>query len=423
LALKDSFRVVADLLPGGRMPRLWLAALALTAAAALAAGAGVGSDRGSSGKGVDKTSRSTPVGRVSFLAKLIPPPAERSRATGPRVPRSIDDLARRLPLERQVAQLLLVGFRGHDLTADVFRQLRRLDLGGLVIDRGNYKNPQLLGQMAGEAVVISQKERHVPPLVMADQPGGEFNAFPDLAPADAPADLKSAGAGGAEAAESAAILRALGVTGVLAPELDVGTEDDPALGARVYSDDPEEVAGFADATVKAYRRARVLAAAAHFPGLGSASQPTSEGPAQVGLSLGALRRRDLVPFRAAFESGVPAVVLSHALYAIDDFTLPGSLSKRVATGLLRTELGFRGLAITDDLADPAITDSYSVPDAAVAAIKAGADMLYVSGPPGDQQAAYVALLRAAQRREIPRRRLEEAVSRVLIAKRQYGLIR
>jgi beta-N-acetylhexosaminidase len=167
----------------------------------------------------------------------------------------------------------------------------------------------------------------------------------------------------------------------------------------------------------------VFAAAKHFPGAGSASQSTEEGPATVGLRLRDLRRRDLVPFRAAFESGAPAVVLSHALYLVDDFTVPGSLSRRVATGLLRRELGFRGVAITDDLADPAITASSSVPDAAVRALKAGADMLYISGPTGDQQAAHVAVLRAVRRKEISRRRLNEALFRILIAKRRYGLIR
>ena len=91
-------------------------------------------------------------------------------------------------------------------------------------------------------------------------------------------------------------------------------------------------------------------------------------------------------------------------------------------GLLREELGFAGVAITDDLADPAITSSYSVPDAAVQALRAGADMLYISGSAGDQQAAYAAVLRAAQSGSLPRRRLDEALGRVLEAKRDYGLI-
>ena len=117
------------------------------------------------------------------------------------------------------------------------------------------------------------------------------------------------------------------------------------------------------------------------------------------------------------------MVLSHALYPMNDFTVPGSLSRVVATDLLRGGVGFEGVAITDDLADPAITVAYSVPDAAVRAVRAGADMLFISGPAGDQQAAYATVLRAARRGRIPRRRLDEAIGRILVAKRNYGLIR
>jgi beta-N-acetylhexosaminidase len=416
MASKDSFRTVR------RLKRPRVLALAAVAAISLVAGALVGREGGSGEGGVPEASRGEPARRVSFLARIVPPAPERRSAAGPRVPSSIADLARRLPLERKVAQLFLWGFRGQDLQAEIYSRLRRLDLGGIVIDRGNYLDAQRLGQQAGEAVVISQQEKHVPPWVMAPQEGAEFNAFPDLPPADAPADLPDADAAGRQAADAAATLRALGVSGVLAPVLDVGSEAEPALGPRLYSDDPEEVAGFADATVTAYRRARVFAAVKHFPGLGAASQPTEEGPAQVGLSLEDLRRRDLIPFRAAFESGAPAVVLSHALYQVDDFTRPGSLSPRIVTGLLRGELRFRGLAITDDLADPAITATTSIPEAAVRAVRAGADMVWISGSADDQQAAYVALLRAAKTGEVSRRRLDEALFRVLIAKQQYSVI-
>ncbi len=394
------------------------AALAVLVVAVVLLATGGGDD-----KRVPEASRGGLAQRVSFLARMIPPKPEDRRAAGPAVPRSVSDLARRLPLERKVAQLFLVGFRGRDLTADVFRQLRRLDLGGIVIDRGNYSGVQILSQLAGEAVVISQQEKHVPPWVMTSQQGGEFNAFADLPPVDAPADLASAQAGGEQATASARILRPLGVTGVLGPNLDVGQVDEPVLGARVFSDEPREVAALAQTVVPAYRRAGMLTAPEHFPGLGAATQPTERGPAQVGLTLEALRHSDLVPFRAAFRAGAQAVVLSHALYAIDDFTTPGSLSKRVITGLLRRELHFRGVAITDDLADPAITADSSVPDAAVRALRAGADMLYISGPAADQQAAYVAVLRAVQRGQVPRRRLDEAVGRVLDAKKRQSLIR
>ena len=361
--------------------------------------------------------------RTSFLARLIPPAPEPRRARGPRFPRSVTDLVKRLPIERKAAQLFLMGFQGTDLNAPIFYQFRRLDLGGLVIDSGNYTDPQQLTSLAGEAVLISQQEKHVPPWVLAAQEGGDFNVFPDLPPATAAADLRSADQAAREAGEAGTTLKPLGISGVLAPVVDVGVPEGVSVGARAFSDDPARVADYAREVVTAYRRKRVFSAARHFPGLGTASQSTEEGPANVGQSLAELRRRDLVPFRAAIEAGVPGIVLGHGLYVLDDFVTPASLSPGVATGLLRRELKFKGIAITDDLADPPITALGSIPDAAVAAVKAGADMLYISGPAGDQQAAYVAVLRAARRGEISRRRLNQALMRILTVKRDYGLIR
>jgi len=403
-----------------------IAALALAASATgVVVGAGHDGSNGDTASNVPTPGRGTPQERVSFLARIVPPPAQRERgAGGAAVPRSVADLARRLPVERKVAQLFLVGFGGTDLTAEIFGRLRRLDLGGIVIAGPNYTDATQLGSLAGEVAVIASKKRHVKPWVMASQEGGELNSFPDLPPAAPPADLGSAGDAGAMARESAATLHGLGLNGVLGPVVDVGgAETGSALGARVYSDQADDVSAYAEETVGAYRAKHVFSAVKHFPGLGATDQSTEEGPATVGLGLDELRARDLIPFRTAIDAGVPGVVVGHALYAINDFTVPASLSKAVATDLLRNELHFKGVAITDDLADPAITTIHTVPDAAVQAVRAGADMLFISGGAGDQQSAYVAVLRAVQRGRIPRRRLDQAVGRILLAKQDYDLIR
>jgi beta-N-acetylhexosaminidase len=357
----------------------------------------------------------------SFLARLIPPPAQ-ARHAGPRVASSVSQLARRLPVERKVAQLFLLGFRGQDLTAPIFADLRELDLGGIVVDAPNYTGADQLAALAGEAGVIAEQEGHVAPWVIAPQEGGEANAFADLPPGSAPADLRSNAEAFDQAEQAAATLRGLGIDGVLAPVIDVAPRDSVALGPRSYSDDATEVASYARAVVAAYRSARVLTAAGHFPGLGAGTEDTRLGVAQVGSTLDQLRKRDLVPFRAAIRAGVPAVVMSHGLYATDDFVTPASLSRALTTGLLRDDLGFEGIAITDDLADPPITALTSIPDAAVRAIGAGADLLYISGPPEEQHAAYAAVLRAVRGGDIPAARLNEAVLRNLAVKRDYGLI-
>jgi beta-N-acetylhexosaminidase len=402
-----------------------IAALALAAGVAgVVVGAGHDGDADDTASKVPTPGRGAPQERVSFLARIVPPPAQRERrSAGAAVPRSVADLARRLPVERKVAQLFLFGFRGTDLTSEIFGRLRRLDLGGIVVAGQNYTDATQLGSLAGEAAVIANEARHVKPWGMTTQEGGELNSFPDLPPAALPADLGSAAEAGATAKESASTLHGVGLNGVLGPVVDVGAETGSALGARVYSDQPDEVAAYAEATVGAYRAEHVFSAVKHFPGLGATDQSTEEGPATVGLGLDELRARDLIPFASAIDAGVPGVVIGHALYAINDFTVPASLSKAVATDLLRREMRFKGVAITDDLADPAITTIHTVPDAAVQALRAGVDMLYISGGVGDQQSAYVAVLRAVQRGRIPRRRLDQALGRILLAKQDYDLIR
>ena len=386
-------------------------------------GAGEDEDEGTSAS-VPTPGRGRPEEHISFLAKIVPPPA-REQAGGRSVfPRRVAGVARRLSTERKVAQLFVFGFRGTDASAEIFGRLRRLDLGGIALGSSNYVDQAQLTTLAGEATAVAKKRRHLPPWVFASQEGGDLNSFFDLPPSKAPADLRSAGDAETEARSSASSLRSLGVNAVLGPVVDVGvTETGSALGARVYSDDPEEVSAYAKATVRAYRAERVFSAPAHFPGLGATDQSTQDGPATVGLGLDELRQRDLIPFEAAIDAGAPGVTIGSALYPFSDFTVPASLSRQVDTTLLRGELKFKGAAMTDDLADPAITTLHTVPEAAVEALRAGADMLYISGTAGDQQAAYIAVLRAVQRGRLPRRRLDEAVGRILLAKQDYNLIR
>jgi beta-N-acetylhexosaminidase len=362
-----------------------------------------------------------PRGRTSFLAQLIPPPPE--RVEGPRAPSSLADLARRLPLERKVAQLFLLGFEGQDLTAPIFEQLVRQDIGGLVFENRNYLDPQQIASLAGEGPAIAEAQGHVPPFVMVSQEGGEFSEFPDLPPAEAPSDLGSAGEAGEAASQAAATLGPLGFNAVLAPVVDVGTADGTgALDERAFSDDPGRVADYAEAVVRAYAGEDVMAVPKHFPGLGAAGQPPENGPTPVGLTVPELRRRDLVPFRSAFEAGAPAVLISHGSYTTDDFVTPGSLSKAIATDLLRDQLGFAGLSITDDLASPAVTAISAIPDAAIAALNAGVDLVWISGPRGDQEAALNAVLNAVRAGDISRARIDQALLRSLTAKRALGLI-
>ena len=423
MAAKDSFRSLRDRL---RHPtRRVIAALAvagvvlvaLVTVALSSSGDGGGDGRASTPPPPDR-----PVSRRSFLEQVIP--VRGASLPGAAVPRQIAAVVRGMSGHDKVAQLMLFGYKGGGSTEPVLALLRRRHLGGIVIRASNYSSDEQVTALAGGATRAARKSHTQPPLIWAPQEGGDFTAIPSAGPAHAPGDVGTTRNAAHEAADSGRSLSRLNLNAVLAPVIDVGTEDatDP-LGPRAYSHEPGAVAAFAIAAVRGYERAGVVSAAQHFPGLGAATQSPEDGPTSVGLSLAQLRKRDLVPFAAVIRAGVPAIVVSNASYATDDFVTPGTLSKAISTDLLRGEMRFRGVAITDDLSQPAITTSMSVADAAVQAVAAGCDMVYISAPERGQGAAYRSVLNAVRSGTITRARLDEAVTRVLTMKREYGLVR
>jgi beta-N-acetylhexosaminidase len=357
----------------------------------------------------------------SFLARVIPPPAGSLR--GARPPGPLVRLVRSMPLERKVAQLMLVGFDGQDATAPIFRELRRQPYGGLMLERRNYRDAQQLATLTAELRAQAGRARAPRPLLGAVQQGGEWNALPALPPALAPADLENFKEAAADARTTGRTFKRFGLNMIWGPSLEVGAVDGGAMGTRAFSDEPDQVAAYAQASVKGYARARLLAAPGSFPGLGAAAIPPEEGPPNVGLSVAELRARDLVPYRAVMRAGVPAIVVGHGLYAADDFVVPASQSRNIAQNLLRGQLGFRGVAIADDLTLAAITTTTAVPAAALRSLRAGLDMVYVPGPPALVRETYDALLAAARRGRLPKQRIDEALTRVLVAKSDVGLLR
>lgn len=360
-----------------------------------------------------------PASHISFLERLIPPPAE--TVSGPSAPRSISDLARRLPLERAVAQLFLWGFNGKDTSAAIFQELERLDLGGLVVDGRNYDNAQQLAGLNAELAAAAKNARHLPLWLMAEQDGGDYSQFEDLPPTRPPGGFEHAKNAATAFSEAATSLKSLGVNGLLEPTLDVA-EPDSAVGDQAFAGDPQSVADYARLTLASCKRLQLFCAAKHFPGIGTVSTLPDEGAAQVGLPLSKLFQRDLVPFSVAVRDGIPGIMIGEALYEPDDFVTPAALSKKIILGLLRKRLKFGGLAITDDLADPGVSNFAQIPDAAVQAIQAGADMVYISGELSDQEAAYTAVLNAVRSGDITETQVREALLRVLLTKRNYGLV-
>jgi len=310
-----------------------------------------------------------------------------------------------------------------DATAPVFKTLRARPWGGLMLEEDNYQGARQLRVLNAELRAQYTRVRQTQPFIGAVQQGGEWNALPALPPALAPAETSNVSEAAELARTTARTFKRLGMDAIWAPSLEVGAEDGGAMGTRAFSDEPGQVAAYAQSALDEYSRAGLLSAPGRFPGLGAAAVPPEEGPPNVGLSLEELRTRDLVPFRAAIRAGTPAIVVGHGLYVTDDFVVPATLSSAVSTNLLRNQLGFRGVAIADDLTLPAVTTSTPTPEAALRSIAAGVDMVFVPGPSDVVNETYDALVNGIKRGGLKKRRVDEALTRILIAKNDLGLLR
>jgi beta-N-acetylhexosaminidase len=236
---------------------------------------------------------------------------------------------------------------------------------------------------------------NAPLLVATDQEGGDVKRFPQAPPDLGPAELADAGeaAALAEGRATGRYLRRLGINVDLAPVLDLGLPGS-FVASRTFGPDPASVATLGIAFANGLEEARVAATAKHFPGLGRATVNTDLGPSAVDASRRELAI-DLEPFRAAVDAGVPLVMTSNATYPIYGGDTPASLATRITTGLLRNRLGFDGVVITDDLLAGAISGAgYTPGEAAVAAARAGADvLLFARLPAPEALPALVAALR------------------------------
>ena len=295
--------------------------------------------------------------------------------------------------------------------------------GGVFVGPDNWS-----GAAEGEKLIDAIREAGAQgdgpePLVATVQEGGPYRSLRDLPPDDAAieigdrADPKVAKEWGEELGDG---LAEVGVELNLGPVADVATLDSP-IADRAFSVDPAVTAEMTAAAVRGCKKAAVACAVAHFPGLGAATQDTDVGPATVGLDPTTLRSRDLAPFVAAIDAGAPALVVSHSLYSAFDSVTPASLSPEIATGLLRDELGFEGVAISDDIGAGAIEAASPPADAAVEAVNAGIDLVQVADP-RDVEPVRAALLAAAEDGTISEERLQEAAGRVLALKRKLTAI-
>jgi len=208
-------------------------------------------------------------------------------------------------------------------------------------------------------------------------------------------------------------LAALGIGWDFAPVLDVHTNpENPVIGNRAFGTTPVAAASHALAFWRGLRAAGLVGCGKHFPGHGDTRTDSHLELPVVDHGLDRLRRVELAPFAAAARAGVEAIMTAHVLFPALDSERPATLSRAILTGLLREELGFGGVIVSDDLGMKAVADRYPIDELAVMAVAAGADVLIIREPAERQRRAHEALVRAAERDSELRRRVEESAARM-----------
>jgi len=371
-----------------------------------------------------------------LLFPAYPARTQRESASPGKLPRDAEKWAdrtlKKMTLEEKLGQLLVVYYYGGFLSAesepykDLLRQVEQNHVGGFVVQTRGTPLGIAYSQVYPTAVLANQLQRRAkaPLLVAADFERGtamrldEGTAFPHAMGVAATADPRVAYTMGKITAIEA---RAAGVHWVFAPVADVNINpDNPIINTRSFGEDPQKVAEFVREFVRGVEENGALATAKHFPGHGDTSVDSHIDLSVVKGDRARLESIELLPFRAAIEAGTSTIMTGHlAVPAFEPNTeVPATLSENILTGLLRKELGFDGIIVTDALDMGGVTSRYPPAEVAIRAIAAGADVLLV---PPIVDAAIVALKDAVATGRIPMARIEEAARRVLRAKAKLGL--
>jgi beta-N-acetylhexosaminidase len=327
-------------------------------------------------------------------------------------------------LRRQIGQLLIAGFGGHSLPVELTSIAREFGLGGVILFARNVSEP---AQMAELSYEVARLVPDLPPWVSVDQEGGRVARL--TAPFTEWPPMETLGrSGDAALAERfaralASELRAIGITLDYAPVLDVlSNPKNPVIGNRALSGDAEVVARLGSAIVRALQDGGVAACGKHFPGHGDTSTDSHLELPLVEHPIERLRAVEFLPFKAAIDAGVTAIMTAHLLMPALDERRPATLSRRIVSGLLRDELAFDGVILSDDLEMKAIADTDTVASAAVLAIEAGCDGVLICGADHELHAAALeALVHAVEDERLSLTRVEDALRRQRRAKeRLFG---
>lgn len=336
----------------------------------------------------------------------------------------VENILSRMSIEEKCGQLIIPYAYGKDSnpkSRDVKRLVKLIEnyhIGGIMFMKGDIDNQ-------AEITNYLQKKSKYPLLISADYERGPGMRLDDGV--EFPFNMAVAAAndtrltylmGKYTALES----RALGVHQNYAPIVDINHDPlNPIINTRAYSDDKEVISNQATAYIQGLSAGKMIATAKHFPGHGATDLDSHNELPLINLSENEFYMSDLVPFRNLVNFGVKSVMVGHLEVPAYESRpgIPATLSKNVITGVLKNELGFDGLIITDALNMQAVTKHFSAGEAAVEAVKAGNDLLLF---PADEEGTFNGLVNAVKKGDIPVERLNESVRKILSAKSWLGLL-
>ena len=338
-----------------------------------------------------------------------------------------ESILQNMTLSQKVGQMFTIGFSGTSLTNSLSSAIKDYNLGNVIYMGANVSNYSTLSKMSNDIQEVMIKNNGVAAFISTDQEGGRVarltsggtHFISNMAMA-ATNDFNNTYLQG-EACGSE--LRHYGINVNFAPVLDVNNNpNNPIIGIRSYSDNPILVAMNGINMIKGLQNAKVMACSKHFPGHGNTSVDSHYGLPTITSTKDELYQTELAPFIASIANGIDSIMTTHIIFSAIDDAYPATLSKKVLTDLLRDELGYEGIIITDGMEMDAIAKYFgTIEEAAILAVKAGVDMLLYTST-GSPKRAHTAIVNAVNKGEISIDRINESVKRILLNKIKYDLI-
>ncbi|MGI9060908.1 MAG: glycoside hydrolase family 3 protein [Ktedonobacteraceae bacterium] len=335
-----------------------------------------------------------------------------------------------MSLDQKLGQLIVVEYLGNNYHNGLQYMISQQFVGGFMYQQSNHNfNPPY--NVENNVYALSQQalqDAKIPLVIATDQEGGLVNrlyTFHGYLPSAA--DMAASGNPNyalQQGTQSAKWMLQLGINTDLAPVVDVHTVDPAVLESRMFGSDPQTVATYAGAFLNGLQNNGVAACLKHFPGLGAISSDPHAGLPTVNRSLADLNRIDLAPYKLMLQKDQPAMIMStDVLMPAIDPNLPAELSPKAITGILRNQLGYDGVVITDGLYMGGISQRWSLSEAAVLSIIAGNDMIEGPYTPSLVAGVVAAFHQAIQQGTLTMERVNQAVERILLMKIHYGMIK